>query len=291
MAYKKVTIMDIYEIIRRWHDGQSTSHIAKNLNYDRKTVRKYINYARAKGITLDQPLPAKQHMVDLLLDVAIAQNTRPSKVQHIFQQYLEEIACLSNDRNHPLKLKQAFEVICERHDLAGKASYTSFTRFVKAHLATVLPQKLTCRIEVEPGAEVQIDYAKMGLIFDPQSGRKKTVYAFIATLSHSRHKYVEFVFKQDQVSFVASHVNMFEYFNGVPLRIVFDNLKSGVISPHLYDPIFNRAYREMSEHYHCFLDPCRVADPKGKAKVERDVQTVRNQFRKMMALDNKLDIH
>ena len=34
-----------------------------------------------------------------------------------------------------------------------------------------------------------------------------------------------------------------------------------------------------------------MADPKGKGKVERDVQTVRNQFRKMMALDNKLDIH
>ncbi|MBN1349266.1 transposase [candidate division KSB1 bacterium] len=142
-----------------------------------------------------------------------------------------------------------------------------------------------------PGSEVQIDYAKMGLLYDPLSMKRKTVYAFIATLSHSRHKYVEFVYRQDQVSFVSSNVKMLEFFGGVPLRIVLDNLKSGVIKPDLYDPQFNRSYREMAEYYDCFLDPCRVADPKGKAKVERDVQTVRDQFRKMVALNERLDIN
>ena len=47
--------MDVYEIIRRWHSHQKISHIAQILDYDRKTVRKYINSAEEKGITLDQP--------------------------------------------------------------------------------------------------------------------------------------------------------------------------------------------------------------------------------------------
>ena len=131
----------------------------------------------------------------------------------------------------------------------------------------------------------------MILLYDPLTRKRKTVHAFIATLSHSRHKYVEFVYKQDQVSFVSSNVKMLEYFGGVPMRILLDNLKSGVIKPDLYDPHFNRSYLEMAEYYDCFLDPCRVADPKGKGKVERDVQTVRNQFRKMLALNERLDIH
>ena len=82
--------------------------------------------------------------------------------------------------------------------------------------------------------------------------KRRSVYAFIATLSFSRHKYVDFVWKQGQKSFVRSHVNMMYNFNGVPEIIVIDNLKSGVVKPDLYDPHFNRLYREMAEHYDCF---------------------------------------
>jgi transposase len=70
----------------------------------------------------------------------------------------------------------------------------------------------------------------------------------------------------------------------VPNTIVIDNLKSGVLRPDLYDPTLNRAYAEMAEHYHTFIDPSRVASPKDKGKVERDVQTVREFFRKTIAL-------
>ena len=83
---------------------------------------------------------------------------------------------------------------------------------------------------------------------------------------------------------------MFDYFGGVPARILIDNLKSGVIKPDIYDPKLNRTYREMAGHYGCFIDPCRVQHPKYKGKVERDVQTVRQQFRKFVALNPAIDI-
>ena len=47
----------------------------------------------------------------------------------------------------------------------------------------------------------------------------------------------------------------------------------------------------MSEYYGCFIDPCRVAKPKDKGKVERDVQTIRQQFRKFKALNDTVDIY
>ena len=63
MPYKRITTMDIYEIIRRWHSNQSITHIAAILDYDRKTVRKYINHAIASGIASGQPLPAKEQIL------------------------------------------------------------------------------------------------------------------------------------------------------------------------------------------------------------------------------------
>lgn len=279
--------MDIGDIIRRWHDGQSISHISFVSGCDRKTVRKYIRFAQQQGLTLDQPLP-EMNKVRHQLEGAMTENNRPSTAMETLTPFIDEIRALVNDKEHAVKAKTAFEVVCQRHDLT--VSYSTFKRFVKNNRIIIHPEKSTCRIEVDPGVEVQIDYAKVGLIYDPLTNRRRTVFAFIGTLSHSRHKYVEFVFKQNQQSFTASHIKMFEYFDGVPIRAVIDNLKSGVIKPDLYDPTLNRAYREMAEHYGCFIDPARVRHPQDKGKVERDVQTIRDQFRKFLALHPHLDI-
>ncbi|GBD91478.1 integrase core domain protein [bacterium BMS3Abin04] len=137
---------------------------------------------------------------------------------------------------------------------------------------------------------MQVDYVKVGLLFDPVTEKRRTVYSFIGTLSYSRHKYVEIVYSQDQKSFVESHVRMFKFFGGVPKTIVIDNLKSGVIKPDLYNPQLNRSYSDMAGHYNCFIDTARVATPKDKPKVERDVQTVREEFKVMLALNENLTI-
>ena len=290
MGFKRVDFMDIFEIIHRWYSGQKINHIAQNCDYDRKTVRKYILIANEIGISKDKPLPAKDELLTLLDPFLLNENQRPSPAQSLLKPHLQEVVDLINDPHNALKPKIAFEVICEKHNLDGKVSYSSFKRFAKVNDIIINPSKATCRIEVPPGSETQIDYGYMGLLYDPIADRRRKVYAFISTLSHSRHKYVEFVYKQNQQSFVASHVKMFEYFGGVTLRIVIDNLKTGIIKPDLYDPSINRTYREMAEHYDCFIDPCRVTHPKDKGKVENQVPVVRQQFRKQLALNPNLDI-
>jgi transposase len=289
MGYKEITVMDIYEIIRRWHDQQQITHIAQALGYDRKTVRQYIKLAQQLGLSQQQPLPDKDQLIQLL-NQAIVPPKRPQIAQQLLARFLPEITDLVNDKFNPVKPKIAFEVISEKYDLSGKVSYSSFKNFVRNNQIAISPDKATCRLEVEPGSEAQIDYGKVGLLFDPEVDNKKTVHAFIATLSFSRHKFVEFTFKQNQQSFVASHVNMFESFGGVPHRLLLDNLKNGVIKPSLYDPQLNRTYQELAEHYGCFIDPCRVRHPKDKGKVERDVQTVRQQFRKLLAINPSLTL-
>lgn len=290
MGFKRVGAMDAYEVIRRWHDNQKVTHIGKVTDFSRKTVRKYIAIGKQIGLSREKPLPLKEELLEKIGECLNEQNKKPAPAQALLKKYLDEIRGLINNSAYPLKPKIAFEVICEKHDLKNDVSYSSFKRFIIANDVTINPQKTTCRIEVEPGKEVQIDYGYMGLMHDPELGRKRKVYAFIATLSHSRHQYVEFTYKQDQQSFVGSHIRMFSYFEGVPERLVIDNLKAGVIKPDLYDPALNRAYREMAEHYNCFIDPCRVGHPKDKGKVENQVPVVRQQFFKQLALNSTIDI-
>ena len=283
MAYHEISTMDIWEVIRRWHSGQGIREIARSLGYDRKTVRRYTRLAASLGLSPGEALPSKEDLVRLLQS-AEPNLGRSPQAQSLLLPYLDEIVALVNDPVLALKAKTAFLVICERHNLTGKVSYTSFKRFVRTQKPALSPDYSTCRLEALPGTEVQIDYAKVCMLFDPSIGKERTLYVFIATLSHSRLKYVEPTFKQDQTSFVSSHVRMFEFFGGVPERIILDNLKSGIIKPDLYDPSLNRSYREMTEHYGTFVDPARIRHPKDKAKVERDVQTVREALRMQIVL-------
>lgn len=284
MAFRRITGMDKYEIIRRWHHGDRVLRISAALGYDRKTVRSVIRQIMAKGISKHLPLPDRETIIALCSDTTSSVG-RTAEAQIILEQYLDQIKKLIDDPDNPLKAKHAFDVLCSQHSLAGKVSYTSFKRFVLNHpVHFSIQRKSTCRIETDPGEEIQIDYAKLGVHHEPGSTHGHIAYLFIGTLSHSRHKYVEVVYTQNQQSFIESHIRMFAYFGGVPKRLVIDNLKTGVISPDLYDPKINRSYAELAEYYNTFIDPCRVRKPQDKGKVERDVQTLRDLARKLRVL-------
>jgi len=291
MAFKRILPLNIWEIVRRFHMGQSINGIATALEYDRKTVRAYIRLAEAEGFTRGVPLPEKDVVLTRVHRVLAENGTRAS-AQKLLAAYREEIVELVTRTVNPLKAKSAFIVICRKHALEGEISYTSFKRFVRDHgiKSGDRKEKTTCRIEVPPGHQAQIDYAKVGLLFDHESNRRRTLFAFIGTLAHSRHKYVEYTFSQNQQSFVMSHVRMFSFWGGVPKTVVLDNLKSGVITPDLYDPVINRAYAEAAEYYGCLLDPARIVHPKDKGKVERDVQTVRELFRRELTIDPDITV-
>ena len=58
----------------------------------------------------------------------------------------------------------------------------------------------------------------------------------------------------------------FEFSQAVPEILVPDNLKSGVTTPHRYEPDLNPTYQDMAQHYNVVVIPARVRRPKDKVK-------------------------
>ena len=54
------------------------------------------------------------------------------------------------------------------------------------------------------------------------------MWAFVMTLSYSRHRFVMFVERQDTQSWLDCHIRAFEFFSGVCKTILLDNLKAGI---------------------------------------------------------------
>lgn len=195
-----------------------------------------------------------------------SQTDRPTPAREQLQAYREEIR----------------EMVNRKDDL--EISYTTFKRFAREEGLSRAERRQMIRIELPPGRETQIDYGRAGTLGDRLTGRTRVVSGVCAQLSHSRLPFIQFVFTQNQVSFVTSVVLMFEYYGGATEFISIDNLEAGVIKPDLWDPQINRALAEAAAHYGTFIDRCRVGRATDKGKVERIAPMMGQLFRVLKEL-------
>lgn len=271
----------VVEIIYQWCKGVNLSRISRSLGFDRKTVRKYIELAEAEGLSRDSCLPSPEHYAEIAGRIqkslkTPAEHSASHRTTSFYQNTIHRL--LGKPYMNP---KQVYRIL--RRDHGYRLSYSSFNRYIKVKYPRQPANFI--RIETDPGEEAQVDFGSAGMMFDPETERNRRAYAFVMTLSYSRLSYVEFVFDQGQSTWVRCHVNAFEFFCGVPKRIILDNLKSGVLKPNTYDPVLNRAYAECAKYYGFIADPAKVSTPRHKGKVERRIPVIRSQF--ISTYDNK----
>ncbi len=269
-------MFDIAELLQHWYANRPKAVIAESLGVDRATVRKYIGRAEGLGLKPGGP-PLSQGEWD---EVArrVAPELMDPKVRSLTYSLIDP---LKDKIDAMLEASTVTTVHQRLRDEQGLAvGISSFRRY--CHL--VFPDKglrdkvTILRPDVDPGEEAQVDYGFLGTFTDRVTGKMRRVWAFVIVLSFSRHMFVRPVLKMDQVSWVAAHAAAFEYFGGVPQRLVMDNLKTGVLKPDIYDPKLNRTYAEMGNHFGCLLDPARAGKPKDKPRVERPMPYVRDSF-------------
>jgi transposase len=271
-------VTDFVEMFRHWNAGRSQVQIYEALNIDRKTIRKYVAPALAEGL---QPAPDEEFDEDLwrarigrwfpeLVDPVVRALTWSQIAVH--HQWIEDQLAV------PVTVATIAQRLRDDHHVEVSEST------VRRYIATTFTEQRTedrvtvPRGAVEPGSEAQIDYGKLGMWCDPVSGRRVAVWVFAMILSCSRALFVQPVLKMDQVSWNASHVAAFEFFGGVPARLVCDNLKTGVERPDLYDPQINLAYGELAGFYGTLIDPARARKPKDKPRIERPMPYIRDSF-------------
>jgi len=269
LAGRRADVLEIRELIRRVQLGEGDRQIARDLQVSRKTVSKYRAWARQHDLATG-PLPdaaTLQAQLKTTLPVSLPP-AMPSKVAP----FREQVIAL---RQRGVECRAIFDILREQHAFAG--SYGAVYRFVR-HLEPRTPDAYV-RVERDPGEEGQVDFGYAGLLRDPVSDTLRNAWAFVMTLSFSRHSDVEFVFDQEVDTWLRCHRRAFEWFGGIPRRIVLDNLKAAIVQAALYDPVVQRAYRECAEHYGFLISPCRPRTPEHKGKVEQGgVHYVKRNF-------------
>jgi transposase len=272
-----MVVADIREILVQWDAGATRSQIARALGYSRPTVRKYVDAAARLGLSPGQRRRNEAEW-EQLTTAAIAQVAQQRPSGAVRQDVAAYHAYLDQHVGQ-VKLSVLHQRLRDEEGL--RASWGSFYRYIRATWPARLargPQATVRLADPPPGAEAQVDFFYVRRWFDPEAGRERKLYAFLMTLSHSRHAFLYPVLAEDGEAWLAGHSEAFAFFGGVPKRIVPDNLTAGILKADRYDPRLNRAYGELARYYGCLVDPARARHPKDKPRVERNVQYARDSF-------------
>lgn len=272
MTRRRTNMLTIKEILYRYQLGISKRQIAKALNLSRKVVRKIIELAEQKGFrALDgnADLDGFANVVHAAKTVVL--EPKPGSIEATIAKHHQQISDWLLEPH--ITTRQIFRLLNKAGVEVGETS-------VRCYIRKNFPAKIdsTVHLLTVPGKQAQVDFGYVGRLYDKAQQKLRKANVFIMTLSHSRYRFIRFVFKQDSETWLDCHMRAFEFFGGVPESVLIDNLRSGVTNADIYDPVINRNYGELEKHYGFIVDPAKVRTPKHKGKVERSVAIARNQL-------------
>ena len=273
MGYKEVLRVDISEVIRRWQAGNSRRHIASGTGLSKDTVGRYISAAEALEMSREGPAHTEEQLSRLAAIGRSGPRQSAVPTEDKLAPWADQVyQWLTGDR---LQVTRVQELLAER---GCPGSYASLHRFV-ARRNWRGRSRSTVRMEdTAPGEVAELDFGRLGLVPDPETGRRRTVWALIVVLAYSRHSFVWPTFSQNLEDIIAGLEAAWSFFGGIPRYLVMDNFPAAVVGADALHPRFTRGFLEYSQHRGFICDPARVRHPKDKPHVERGVQYVRERF-------------
>lgn len=274
MGYREVSVVQVKEILRLWVRGHGVRAIARLTQTDRKTVGRYIEAARAAALTPEQGEGA---ITDELI-ATVVETVRPARAfgrGQAWQALEREREFLKERVDKGLRLTKIHDLL-ERRGVA--VPYRTLHRFCATELGYGRRRATVPVTDCDPGEEVQVDFGRMGLLPDPEAGRRRTCHALVFAAVYSRHMFVFLTFRQTLEVVIEGFEAAWAFFGGCFRVVIPDNMKAIVADADAVAPRLNDAFLEYAQDRGFEVDPTRIATPTDKGRVERGVPFVRESF-------------
>jgi transposase len=273
LTYRELTMMEVREVLRRVLAGHGLREIARQTGFDRKTVRRYAE--AAKSVELSAETLHDDEVVHTVLASVQERELPPLSEQRA--QLVAQRARIEGwlTGRPPLRLVKV-HILLTRDGVS--ASYATLRRFAIDELGWG-KRRATVRVDdCAPGEEAQIDFGRMGLMHDAETGRSRFLWALIITLVNSRYQFVYPTFDQSMTSVCAGLDAAWRFFEGVPKRVVPDNMRTVVVKSDPTNPRLNDAFLDYAQARGFFVDLARVRRPQDKPRVENQVPYARENW-------------
>lgn len=266
MVQKQQIILDYFK------KGLSIREISRQTNLHRKTISSHIEkYKRETGCSL----VSCEGVIHPPKYDSSARKPRKltSEIKTVLQGFIQSNEEKINNRKrkqcmcatdmHEELLKRGFDI-----------GYTTVSQFVKSE--TQRRKEMFIKQHHLPAQSAEFDWGEVKLCID---GEWVKVFLAVFSLPFSNRRWAYLFWRQDMSSFLMAHVLFFIQIGGVPLRIVYDNMKTAVAKfsyrNHLKRP--TEDLLKISTYYLFTPRFCNAYKGNEKGHVEKSVEFVRRR--------------
>jgi len=197
--------VDVYAKVRRFCfvEGHSSRHASRVFGLSRETVRKMLTYSEPPGYRRNQPVQRPvlgpfTHIIDAILE---DDKLRPKKQRHT--------------------AKRIFDRIREEHDYPGK--YGAVKAYVREK--RVVSREMFIPLSHAPG-HGQADFGEALAVM---GGIEMKIHFLCISLPHSDGIFLKSYPAETTEAFLDGHNAGFDFFDGVPTSMLYDNTKLAVV--------------------------------------------------------------
>ncbi|MXW52052.1 MAG: IS21 family transposase [Acidimicrobiaceae bacterium] len=162
-------------------------------------------------------------------------------------------------------------------DEVREAGYTGAYGRVRDYVHEVRPRdpvEPAVRFETPPGRQGQVDFGTFTLPWGRQ-------HALLVVLGHSRLLWLRFYRRQTMAVLIDGLERAFTRFGGVPQELLFDQMRSVVLSDDRIgggELVLNGEFLRFAAHWGFMPRSCRPYRAQTKGKVERPIRYLRESF-------------
>ncbi|MEO6548190.1 MAG: IS21 family transposase [Ferruginibacter sp.] len=261
MPQKPITMEQLKQILQLHSDGTGIREIARRLGISRNSVRKYLLRLEENAVADDNKK---------LADTAYDNEQQELNTQRQHQLYLHFNKAITELS----KTGVTRQLLWNEYLLKNPEGY-AYSQYCY-HLNQYQKRKeVSMHLEYAAADIIMIDFAgKLQHYVDTQTAELIGCQVFVAVLPFSGLIYCLAVPSQKTHDFASCINAMLRYYAGAPATILCDNLKTAVIRPSRYEPVFTDLCYQLSEHYGTTFSATRPYSPKDKAMVERAVNII-----------------
>jgi len=198
--------MEQYEQIRkmRFLEGLGVRQISKKTGIHRNTIKKYLEIETVEPPKYTQPQERKHPVLGEYIP--------------LIEKILEEDKTRHRKQKHTAAKIQ--EVLEKEGYTGGYTTITDYLRKIK-----VKTKEAFVPLEFELGAYAEADWTEAYFFL---KGKETKAHIFVLKLRGSGGYYAIAYPFEKQEAFFDAHIKCFEFLNGIPYKIAYDNLKTAV---------------------------------------------------------------
>ena len=265
MAQKPIVMEQLKQLLQLKADGIGIREMTRRLGISRNSVRKYLALLHKNEGPHNERLTNKA-----LADHAYGNDSMVHDAERMQQLIIHfQSASVEVGKRNVTRRLLWKEYLEQYPDGYGYSQYCY-------HLGEYLKNRdLSMHLEYVAADMIMVDFAgKKQHYTDHATGERIDCEVFVAILPFSGLIFCLAVASQRTGDFIGCINAMLRYYAGVVATILCDNLKTAVIRPDKYEPLFTDICYQLSEHYGTTFSATRPYSPRDKAMVERAVNIV-----------------